>query len=635
MAMSHYDRESEQYLTDPETEDESDVDSLISAGPADDYFQQRFNRQDRAIEDSSSSPGAESKAREAAEHRTSSAPAAQPRPVEWTMSGPEAHTEAPPPTYESISNDRAMPMSQQHEVSGRAVHYGSAFTPAAIHSISTREQGGALPQSMRDNATSEPDEETGLLGWSKNKRTRSRISCCRSLSVCNAVLGLAVVMFILAIFGAMIDDSTSDEPQDDGGDYDGSPARPPTAPWVPGASSCSPNAADAAFSLDFEQLQNFTFLELMENSAYFNGQIKGHIQVRPAKTSQSPDLRVSISYSTSPQWQVQSSNYVKTADSLSLQLPSLETSSISRSSPCIGVYVNIDVRPGITLDNWELVTGNLNIEVDDGLFNRSPDLETSADLQMTGSSSFNAIHGNVNIGYWSSRRTEVETISGSIRGKYALRDLLHLKSQSGSIDVNVDPKREDSKHPASAEFLVHTSSGSVKVNTPTSGNIPIRNYQTRIETSSGSITGDFILGMLNSFHTQSGTVRATLLPVYDSTEISFLHTDTKSASQTLTILPPYSFPGDSFAQLRSDHKFFSTSGTLHLQYPDEWEGDIYGDTTSGSVRIRGKDVEFSSALDGAGSWPWGKHIQARKGNGKGRLKFTTVSGSVDLRMGEL
>ncbi|PPJ59616.1 hypothetical protein CBER1_01205 [Cercospora berteroae] len=635
MAMSHYDRESEQYLTDPETEDESDVDSLISAGPADDYFQQRSHRQDLAIEDGSSSPRAGSKVREAAEHHTSSVPTAQTRSVAWTMSGPEADTEAPPPTYESISNDRAMLMSQQHGMAGRAMQYGSAFTPAATHSVPTREQGGVLPQSMRDNATTEPDEETGLLGWSRSKRTRSRISCCRSVPVCNAVLGLALVMFVLAVIGAMVDDGTSDEPQDDGGGYNGSPARPPTAPWVPGASSCSPNAADAAFSLDFEQLQNFTFLELMENSASFNGQMKGHIQVRPATKSQSPDLRVSISYSTSPQWQVQISNYVKTADSLSLQLPSLETSSISRSSSCIGVYVNIDVRPGITLENWELVTGNLNVDVDDGLFNRGADQETSADLEMTGSSSFNAIHGNVNIGYWSSRRTEVETISGSIRGKYALRDLLHLKSQSGSINVNVDPKREDSKHPSPAEFLVHTSSGSVKVNTPTSGDIPIRNYRTRIETSSGSITGDFILGMLNSFHTQSGTVRATLLPIYDSTEVSFLHTDTKSASQTLTILPPYAFPGNSIAQLRSDHKFFSTSGTLRLQYPDEWEGDIYGDTTSGSVSIRGKDVEFSSELDGAGSWPWGRHIQARKGNGKGRLKFTTVSGSVDLRMGEL
>ncbi|KAF2208837.1 hypothetical protein CERZMDRAFT_48494 [Cercospora zeae-maydis SCOH1-5] len=492
-----------------------------------------------------------------------------------------------------------------------------------------------LPQSMRDSSATEANEETGLLAWSKRKRSRTRMSCCRSVSVCNAALALAAVMFMFAVIGLSIDDSARDEPQEDGGDHVRNPNRPPTTPWVPGASCCSPNAVDTGFSLDFEGLQNFTFLEPMENSAYFNGYIKGEIQVLPATTAQKPDLKVSISYSTSPQWQVQNSNYVKTSDSLSLQLPSLETTGVPSSRQCIGVYVKIDVRPGITLENWDLVTGNLNVEVDDSLYDHQSDGATSSSLHMTGSSSFNAIHGNVNIGYWSSRRTEVETISGTIRGRYALRDLLSLKSQSGSVQVEVDPKREDSKHPSAAEFMIYTSSGTVKATNPTAGDIPIRNYRTRIETVSGSVTGDFILGMLTSFHTQSGTVLAKLLPVYDSTDASILHSDTTSASQSLTILPPYAYPGDSFAKLHSDHKFTSTSGTLRLQYPDEWEGGIHGETTSGSITIRGKDIKFSSAPGGSASWPLGRHVQAQKGKGEGRLKFATVSANVDLRMGEL
>ncbi|KAM3419330.1 hypothetical protein BST61_g5264 [Cercospora zeina] len=496
------------YLTEPETEDESDVESLISAGPAtEDYFQQRLHRQEPTVESSPAPAEAGSKARESAQHRASGATTAQspfssaaasPRSIAWTMPGPEVDAEGPPPTYESISRASAMPVSQQQEGSGRAV------------------QHVLLP-------------------------------ICLSMS---------------------IDDSASDTPREDGGDRDRNPNKPPTTPWVPGTSSCSPGAVDTEFSLEFERLQNFNFLELMENSAYFNGNMKGQIQVRPATTAQTADLKVSISYSTSPQWQVQSSNYVKTSDSLSLQLPSLETTGVPSSRQCIGVYVRMDVRSGLSLENWDLATGNLNVEVDDGLYDHSSDSAAASSLQMTGSSSFNAIHGNVNIGYWSSRRTEVETISGNIHGKYALRDLLSFKSQSGSVQVEVDPKHEDSNHPSAAEFLIHTSSGSVTASNPTAGDIPIRNYRTRIETVSGSVTGDFILGMLTSFHTQSGTVQATLLPIYDSTDASLLHTDTKSASQTLTILPPYAYPGDSFAKLHSDHKkYLRRNHQWQHQYP--------------------------------------------------------------------
>ncbi|KAI5369374.1 hypothetical protein Slin15195_G002510 [Septoria linicola] len=637
----------EEYLTDPGTEEESEDESLFDEGPGDGYFQPRHHPQTQFVENSSITAEANAKAREANEQRSGgsgpaaaasplSSAASSPRSIAWTMPAADDNAEAPPPTYESISRGN-----------GSQEQYGSITAQSSSRHAPPFHAGEVQPQSMRDTVPPPADEESGLLGGLKSKRQgnwRQKVTgCFKPLSICNILLIVAIVAVISTVAGVTSDDYSNG---DEGGGKDSTPTSPPILPappkypGTPSRGSCDLSMVAPSLQLDYENLNNFTFLELMESSAYFNGAIDGQIEIQPASAPQDGDIRVWISYATSEPWHIQHSDYVHTHDSLTLQLPSLVRDGNGYERPCLGVSVRIAVKAGLRLDNWELVTGNFDVKIDDGLFNREAGQEALSHLQVSESSSFTAIRGKIASKYWSSRRTVIETSSGTISGSFALRDLLSLKSQSGTVNVDVDPKEADEDHPAPAEFIAHTSSGTVKARFPTSAfgdEIPVRDYRTRVETSSASVGGNYILGMQTNFHTHSGSLDADLLPIIvsrSSNDISHLYTSTSSASQRLTILPPYYLPEKkSFADVKSEHKYSSSSGTLRLTYPDEWEGYIEGDTSSGSVKIEGKDVE---RLSGEGWWgTMYQHVIARKGGegAKGRVRFSTSSGSVRMDMG--
>lgn len=71
------------------------------------------------------------------------------------------------------------------------------------------------------------------------------------------------------------------------------------------------------------------------------------------------------------------------------------------------------------------------------------------------------------------------------------------------------------------------------------------------------------------------------------------------------------------------------SGTLVVSYPREWEGKITGETTSGSLSLKGEDVDIIEE-GGRGS---GRYVVAEKGDGEGKLEFRSQSGSADVRIG--
>jgi DUF4097 and DUF4098 domain-containing protein YvlB len=341
-----------------------------------------------------------------------------------------------------------------------------------------------------------------------------------------------------------------------------------------------------------------------------------------------------IRYATTSSLQVVGSNYVKTRDSFALQLPELERFGRSKfAESCLGVHVSIELRKGLKLNDWELTTGNLAIEVADGLFSHEAGDEQQSHLQVTGSSSFTAVSGACKIAYWSSRRTVIETISGSISGAFDLLDLLFLKSTSGTITSTVEPKQADEASPAPAELSVNSLSGTIDVRLPVNGSLPKRDYQTRLESVSSDIRGSYIHGSSTSIHTSSGDIHVDLLPyVADPQQNPNLHTATHSGATDIRMLSPHSFPGDSFAAIHSDHKTTSISGTVKIAYPDEWEGLVAADSTSGSISIRGKGVKI---IDDTTLMRGFEHVVARKGDGKGRIGIKTVSGTIGVKVGEV
>ena len=253
-----------------------------------------------------------------------------------------------------------------------------------------------------------------------------------------------------------------------------------------------------------------------------------------------------VNIATTKPYEVQGLRYSGDAEGLELLFPELAENGSDDGSgwakndkACMSIAVAIHVRKGVKLDDWTISTANLNVLIHDGLF--SQDEADNENVVVRNETTISAIHGNVATSYWSSRRTIIETMSGQITGTYALLDLLSLKSQSGSIGVNVEPEKEDKDHPAPAEFLMMTSSGSVRASFPTDygGDIPEREYTSRVETSSGSIAGSYILGSLSTFTTHSASIQVDVLPYSADLFDSRLETHTNSGQTRLTLLDPY------------------------------------------------------------------------------------------------
>lgn len=530
---------------------------------------------------------------------------------------------------------------------------------------------------MQDGAAAEEtaDEETGLISRKRRKHSKAQWKrlrrCCRPSAALNYLLVVIVVGLIVLILRVMretsgkgVPPSGGGEPRlpvEDGGDdsgekpVTGSPNN--TLPTHPRNSKCAYNVFSEPVSFGFDDPENFSFTELLEPTTYMSGTISGTIYILSAPADQDVAIRVWVSFATPEPWHVTNVNYEFAQDSLALRLPKVEKAhSGYAGTACLDIVVGVYVKDDVELGDWAMTTANLDIEVEDGrLFGSKSDVASDG-LRLTNTTTINAVKGHVNMAYWSSRETRIEAVSGSVHGTYALRDLLSIRSHSGSIGVTVLPKEADEEKPAPAEFIAISHSGSVHVRFPMQEHsIPDRDYKTRVESHSSSLSGTYIHGSATSFHTSSGTIHADILPYAHSTtssndfavdavgfrsyDPSTLLTENSSGSTTITLLSPVndSEPGKYtegvytgvLSRLHSSHK--SSSGSLNVIYPQEWEGTIEGWTNSGSVNVKGKDVQ---TYFGGSVGLTNNHLVARKGLGSSRLDFRTTSGSVRLTVGD-
>ena len=127
----------------------------------------------------------------------------------------------------------------------------------------------------------------------------------------------------------------------------------------------------------------------------------------------------------------------------------------------------------------------------------------------------------------------------------------------------------------------------------------------------------------------TGSISAAILPYDVEDYASNLRTDSRSGTTNLHVLTPYNSSGTTISRLHSFHK--STSGSMNLRYPEEWEGTIDGETLSGNINLKGKNLHVD--VDGH----YGemvKHVVARRGKGNSMLDFRSSSGSVNLQVGD-
>ncbi|KAG9242922.1 hypothetical protein BJ878DRAFT_144654 [Calycina marina] len=282
---------------------------------------------------------------------------------------------------------------------------------------------------------------------------------------------------------------------------------------------------------------------------------------------------------------------------------------------------------------------------------------------------------------FNSRRINVETISGKIDGSFPLYDLLKVQSRSGSITIGVIPQKADPDHPTEAILDINTTCGSINAHFPTiqaqgeAYSPPIRDYITRVETTSGGISGNYYQGSESYFYTMSGKISGYLFPIISSDpfSVSTLTTTTTTGSTSIVIASPIFYDPSSlrykeprkvppFVPIRDDDPYLvfppktegrlpnsivapptedvvwknleaqhqSKSGSITVRYPPAWVGTLSTSTISGKLVIKGKDLRFVRNSNG-----WGyKEATAIKGvkkEGEGSaVLIKNISGALEF-----
>ena len=288
------------------------------------------------------------------------------------------------------------------------------------------------------------------------------------------------------------------------------------------------------------------------------------------------------------------------------------------------INATIWIPPGITLDTLGVSTESLSI-------NSDPDLDYTITHRTNISSksghitSFSPLSVTKNASSIKSRETIIDAGSGSIDGTYSLYDLLSISSSSGSVNVNIELKEASSSSPKPARLRLITSSGSIQAYTPfLSANVPNRTYETDVSSNSGSIDATLVHGKRTSMYTTSGRITASLSPYGPTTSRSDLDVHTTSGSIDVSIQSSLSDPT---APMRKFYASYRTgSASLRLRYPEQWEGIVEGQTSTGSMRINWHDLKI--VRDEKTSV--GRSIKGVKGEGEGLSRFQVRSGSVDL-----
>lgn len=224
------------------------------------------------------------------------------------------------------------------------------------------------------------------------------------------------------------------------------------------------------------------------------------------------------------------------------------------------------------------------------------------------------------------REIVIDNGSQSVEGRLPLYDLLHISTTSGSIDVIIDPQPAHPDHQDKpARLVIQSRSGSIKVIYSTSpaqspsgqSTLPLRPYEVLVRGGSGVVEGRFVLSTEIGIYSQSGSIKATIVPVIHSDHVNgSLITDSTSGSQDITITEPI-FPSDprtekghqaatgddyqasmnhagqSGQYAKAHHA--SGSGSLKMIYPASWAGTVSANSRgSGSIKLEGRGLQETS-----------------------------------------
>ncbi|KAK3073737.1 hypothetical protein LTR53_004434 [Teratosphaeriaceae sp. CCFEE 6253] len=552
--------------------------------------------------------------------------------------------------------DREWPFGSRNNPFGANFPYGANGSPFGANfpfGPNGPFGAGGPPQSMggMQEEGDHADEEGGNGRRSKVKnknrwwKKQRPARYCSPVRLINIFLGIAVIGLIVLLARLTREASrvgkspVKEKEPDTHGRLPNVTAPPTPGPDHPHSEVCPFKWYSDAMFFDFDHPNNFSFSEIMDPAIYMTGGISGSVWIFPAPAEQEVDIRVWISYASTEPWSVNKMDYGYSAGALQLRFPQMAKSDDTQVlRPCLDVSVGIYVKTTVALDNLAVTTQHLDIQAGQGASGFSR-FSAVSQTWAVDSAAFTSEHGSVKMAIWHTRETRIETRSGSIGGSYGLGDLLSVRTRSGGISIKVSPRPASPAHPMAPAVLdAESESGSVHIGVATTPEtaIPDRDYQTRVTTRSGTISGTFVFSSVASFTSRSGALALDLLPYFDrrldERVTASLRTESGSAATTLRLLDPVRYADTPVTNiLRSIHK--TSSGSLNLVYPQSWEGAIQGGTRSGGISVVGRDVTvfYEGRLGEQG----GKRVVARKGYGDSHLDFVTGSGAATLRMGDL
>jgi DUF4097 and DUF4098 domain-containing protein YvlB len=342
----------------------------------------------------------------------------------------------------------------------------------------------------------------------------------------------------------------------------------------------------------------------------------GWIHVTQAPSDQAAGtIEARMSYAASQTVDINSVNHSWSSTGLTIGDPSFPDGfeGIHQGESCLGISLVLYMAPGATLENFNVQAIHLGMQIHEGV-----------SFTVTNSTSITLTTGTLDASSINSRETRLETISGSISGKYSLLDLLSVVTKSGSVNINVEPKEKAADGPRAALFYANTMSGSIRIDTKRK-DIPERDYVVSINSTAGSVDGTFIHGTKTEISSVAGGINVDLLPY--SSDSSILTTKSIDGETKINLRAPYKTPETTMEKLVSTHT--SVSGSINLTYPQDWEGHLEGQSVTGSLHVQGKDLKLIRQEERPGL----NRVEAKKGNGGSTMVFKTLNGGCGVLVG--
>jgi hypothetical protein len=483
----------------------------------------------------------------------------------------------------------------------------------------------SMTQSIFYRRTGQDLEQNKLPSFRRQRHRRQSSRCCESKYVHRWVLALSLMgalFFLQHLF--LSEDATE--------------------------ASCTLPYCSNSLTHSFDNISTFSLSEDLQIPGL---SIRGAIHLEPAPENQDSQVVVVASYAASRNWRA-SPQWELSDNAIRLQAPTLVKQGKSflprMFNPCLSIGATIYLHANTSLQTFQVDTTYLSITSSPNLFPRSPSSkanqrgeERHPHIDLT--TLLTTAHP-ITLPNWISRRTILQTTSSAIAGTFTHRDLISLTSLSGSIAATIIPDEADPSKPLPALLKIETVSGSVRVTYPSidtpstssssASTLPARDYETHIQTASGSIAGSFLFTSSGDLSAVSGSVLAQVLyaplsnPQGGEKPVNQLKTSSRSGATDIQV----SWVGKGQwkdASLHGVHGVVGdgASGSVRVRYPAEWEGEIEAES-SGSVRVVGEGV----VVDGEERVGGRTAMKAHRGqHGGGSVVARAGSGSVDVSVG--